>query len=92
MWRRKDSHWFSLLTFLFVYWLAYLINASFDVFLEGPVGGIWFWCVYGTGIGAVWIYKNCPEAIEEKKEPEAAPTRQKRRNRKVVEALGICAS
>ncbi|MGD0387964.1 MAG: O-antigen ligase family protein [Tepidisphaeraceae bacterium] len=63
--RRGDRHWFGFLAFLFIYWLAFLINASFDVFLEGPVGGIWFWCVYGTGIGAVWIYRNCPEALHE---------------------------
>jgi hypothetical protein len=89
--RKKDSHWFALLAFLFVYWLSYLINASFDVFLEGPVGGIWFWCVYGTGIGAVWIYKNCPEALEERKALAAMPA-GRRRNRKIAEALGTCAS
>ncbi|MGD0463749.1 MAG: O-antigen ligase family protein [Tepidisphaeraceae bacterium] len=89
--RRKNKHWFALLAFLFVYWLSYLINASFDVFLEGPVGGIWFWCVYGTGIGAVWIYKNCPEAIEETTQRAAIPA-QHRRNPKIAEALGICAS
>jgi O-antigen ligase len=33
------------------YWCAFLINASFDVFLEGPQGGIWFWSVTGLGIG-----------------------------------------
>ncbi len=33
------------------YWCAFLINASFDVFLEGPQGGIWFWSLMGLGIG-----------------------------------------
>lgn len=32
------------------YWLAYLVNASFDVYLEGPQGGIWFWCVTGFAV------------------------------------------
>ena len=32
------------------YWSAYLVNASFDVYLEGPQGGIWFWCVTGFAI------------------------------------------
>lgn len=32
------------------YWTAYLVNASFDVYLEGPQGGIWFWCVTGFAI------------------------------------------
>lgn len=32
------------------YLLAFLTNASFDVFLEGPQGGIWYWCVVGFAI------------------------------------------
>lgn len=35
------------------YWCAFLINASFDVYLEGPQGGIWFWSVTGLGIGVM---------------------------------------
>jgi O-Antigen ligase len=92
--RRGRKHWFGLLVFLFVYWLAYLINASFDVFLEGPVGGIWFWCVYGTSIGAIWIYRNCPEALEPappRGEPKIARSRTRRRA-ELAEALGTCVS
>jgi hypothetical protein len=44
--------------FLGCYWAAFLINATFDVFLEGPMGGIWFWSVFGTGIACLWMYKN----------------------------------
>ncbi len=32
------------------YWLFFQVNASFDVFLEGPNGGIWFWTVIGIGV------------------------------------------
>ena len=32
---------------------ASLINATFDVFLEGPMGGIWFWSVVGLAIGLI---------------------------------------
>lgn len=35
------------------YWFAFLINASFDVFLEGPQGGIWFWSLFGFGIAVL---------------------------------------
>ncbi|MCG8546158.1 MAG: O-antigen ligase family protein [Alphaproteobacteria bacterium] len=31
----------------FAYWMAFLVNASFDVYLEGPQGGIWFWSLVG---------------------------------------------
>lgn len=37
--------------FLIVYWIAFVINATFDVFLEGPMGGIWFWTIFGVGVG-----------------------------------------
>jgi hypothetical protein len=86
--KRGEKHWFGLLAFLFVYWLAFLINASFDVFLEGPVGGIWFWCVYGVGIGAVWVYQHCPESFEEPAKAAASPAQISRR---IKEPL-VCAS
>jgi hypothetical protein len=30
-----------------------MVNAAFDVFLEGPQGGVWFWCLIGFGIAAL---------------------------------------
>jgi len=89
--RRGEKHWFGLLSFLFIYWLAFLINASFDVFLEGPIGGIWFWCVYGVGIGAVWVHRNCPDSLAEPNSPAPAPSSSKRR-RAIKETLAVCAS
>lgn len=38
---------------ILVYWAAFMINGSFDVFLEGPQGGIWFWSLYGFGLAAL---------------------------------------
>lgn len=35
---------------IIAYWLAFLVNASFEVYLEGPPGGIWFWSLFGFGI------------------------------------------
>lgn len=32
------------------YLLAALVNMSFDVYLEGPQGGVWFWCLLGYAI------------------------------------------
>jgi len=53
--------WFIV---LMIYWMAFMMNASFDVYLEGPTGGIWMWTVYGVGIGAMWAYRTCPEALD----------------------------
>ena len=55
--------WASLFLFLGCFWAAFLINASFDVFLEGPMGGIWFWNVYGIGIASLWMYKRQPKEL-----------------------------
>ena len=46
----------EVFVFLMVYWTAFIINASFDVFLEGPMGGIWFWTIFGAGIGTMLVY------------------------------------
>ena len=56
-----DVRWAGLFVFLAAYWMACLINASFDVFLEGPMGGIWFWTIYGVGLAAMRIYRVRPE-------------------------------
>ena len=37
---------------LLAYLGAFLVNAAFDVALEGPQAGIWFWCLCGLGLGA----------------------------------------
>jgi hypothetical protein len=39
-------------------WLAYVVNAAFDVSLEGPQGGIWFWSILGFGIAALEVQRR----------------------------------
>lgn len=53
--RDKQPTWVAIFATLLAYWLAFLVNATFDVYLEGPVGGIWFWSVFGFGLAAVRI-------------------------------------
>jgi hypothetical protein len=55
--RRNDRQWYALFTFLLAYLLALFVNGSFDVYLEGPAGGIWFWSIFGCGIAAELIYR-----------------------------------
>ena len=62
--RLKQRRWEGLFFFLLMYWMAFLINGSFDVFIEGPMGGIWFWAVYGTGLAALAIHHRAPDAFE----------------------------
>ena len=35
---------------ILVYWFAMIVNTSFDPYLEGPQGGIWFWALTGFGL------------------------------------------
>lgn len=50
--RMAGATWWSRVhIWVLGYWCAFLINASFDVYLEGPQGGIWFWSMTGLGIG-----------------------------------------
>ncbi len=56
--RNGDHLWANLFLWLFCYWLAFVVNASFDVFLEGPMGGVPFWLLTGLGFAATVVYSN----------------------------------
>lgn len=56
-WLRGDADWSRLFVFLICYVLSIIINASFDVALEGPMLGIPFWILFGLGFGALMIYR-----------------------------------
>jgi O-antigen ligase/polysaccharide polymerase Wzy-like membrane protein len=47
------TFWCRIDAWLFAYWVAMLVNTSFDPYLEGPQGGIWFWAVMGLGFAAM---------------------------------------
>lgn len=48
--------WVAVMGWLFVYWAAAVINGSFDVYLQGPQGGIWFWVIVGLGVAATRLW------------------------------------
>lgn len=60
--RRGQTEWAGLFLFASCYAAAFVINASFDVALEGPMEGIWFWCLIGFGIGSAMIYRCQPHS------------------------------
>ena len=79
---RLNHHddWSWLFLVLLVYWLGFMINAAFDVFLEGPMGGIWYWSIYGVGLAGMWIYRRNPAMPLRTAGPPraAAPDRESR--------------
>lgn len=55
--RRGEPAWSQFFIFIACYALAALVDASFDVAIEGPMVGIWFWSLIGVGMGASIIYR-----------------------------------
>jgi len=55
---RNSPVWSGVFAWLLVYWLAFMIAAGFDVFLEGPMAGIPFWTVFGFGWGCHTLFKS----------------------------------
>src|SRR5207253_2737427 len=51
--RAGRGFWVRIHAWLLIYWLAAMINLSFDPYLEGPHGGIWFWALFGLGLVAM---------------------------------------
>jgi hypothetical protein len=72
--RRGATFWCQIDIWLFVYWLAMIINASFDVFFEGPQGGIWFWSIFGLGLAAIGIQRSLFDDAERAREIDDVPS------------------
>lgn len=51
------TSWASTYLWILGFWMASIINGSFDVYLEGPQGGILFWAIIGFGIAALRVGK-----------------------------------
>ena len=62
--RAGDQCWADLFLFLLSYAMAFMINTTFDVFIEGPMGGIWYWTIYGVGLAALYVYRYEPAALD----------------------------
>ena len=54
---RGDTPWANMFIWIGCYLAAVVIDATFDVAIEGPMVGIWFWSIFGFGIGASMIYR-----------------------------------
>ena len=61
-----EQFWADVFLLIFCYALAFIIDGSFDAALEGPVSSIWFWSLFGVGIGATMIYRASSPGIEQK--------------------------
>jgi len=46
-------------------WLAAHVNASFDVYLEGPMGAIPFWTVFGLALAGTRLQRTHPHLLDD---------------------------
>ena len=46
---------------LIAYWIAMMVNTSFDPYIEGPQGGIWFWAILGLGMVVMRLAPRPPD-------------------------------
>jgi hypothetical protein len=53
-----DSEAFRVLAFCFTYLMCIIIVASFDVAIEGPITGLWFWTIHGLGLAAATSFNG----------------------------------
>ena len=61
--RNHQRRWVAVFAWLAGFWVACMVNASFDVFLEGPMGGIWLWSVMGIGLAAMRLQATHPDLL-----------------------------
>lgn len=52
------TEWAHLNLWLLAYLVAFVTNAAFDVYLEGPMGGIWFWSLVGFVLATLRIQRR----------------------------------
>lgn len=55
--RMHEPQWANILLWISCYLASIVIDASFDVAIEGPMLGIWFWSLFGLGIAASMIFQ-----------------------------------
>jgi hypothetical protein len=48
--RADDNTMAGLGAWVLIVWAAMMVVTSFDPYLEGPQGGIWFWSIFGLGL------------------------------------------
>ena len=68
-----DHVWANFFLLIACYALSAVIDGTFDPALEAPMQGIWFWSLFGVGIGAVMIYRASLADIEKRASWQATP-------------------
>ncbi len=70
---RRLEAWMGFFALCAVYWVAAVVNASFDVYLEGPMGAIWFWTVFGAAMAGTRLVRTDPTLLDGMRQSDAPP-------------------
>lgn len=66
-----DALWQFAPVMLLAHWAMINIDGSFDPYLEGPQGGIWFWSSIGFGIVVLSLYARESRTASRQVRPQA---------------------
>lgn len=55
---RRRRLWMPVIAWIMAYWIAALVNMTFDVYLEGPQGGIVYWSIIGFGLAVAAVVRE----------------------------------
>ena len=53
----RADWWARVDLWILACWVTFVVNAAFDVVLEGPQGAIWFWSLFGFGIAVLEVQR-----------------------------------
>ena len=63
--REGLTAWTGFFALCVVFWIAAQVNGIFDVYLEGPMGAIWFWAVFGAAIAGARLVRTHPTLLDD---------------------------
>ncbi len=63
--KHRLYRWTGFFLWIMIYVLACHINGSFDVYIEGPAGGIWFWTLVGIGLVGAHLMRKYPTLLDD---------------------------
>ena len=63
----------SVNLWILAYWTAFNVNATFDVYLEGPQGGVWYWSLIGFAVALTELQRRTvARPLEPQRQPSLA--------------------
>jgi hypothetical protein len=80
--------WVAIIGWITVYWAAAMVNMSFDVYLEGPQGGIVYWSIIGIGIAAAVAVRDMEARIRAESLPGSSSAPRRRSGGRVSAPVG----